>query len=77
MSESRKSSVTVRVYYAFPPKGKETSPNQLTWEEAQKYLSGKPLRLGPDRWSGTDAGGGPEKTDPRPDADKPSAPETP
>lgn len=73
MSASRKPKVTVRIDYIFPPRGFETYPGQVTLDEVEKYLSGKPLRLGPDRWTGTDVGGS-EKTSPRPDADKPSDP---
>lgn len=66
MSEGRKPRVTVRVYYSFPP-------------EVQKYLSGKPLRRGPERplRKEKDKPPRPEKTDPNPDADKPSDPGVP
>lgn len=77
MSESHKSKGSVRVYYQFPPKGMETSPNQITLEQVRKYFSGKPLRRGPDSHGRTDAGNDNEKTDPRPDGDKPSDPGAP
>lgn len=54
MSDSHKAKVTVRVHYVFPPKGFETSPNQVTLDDVRKYLSGKPLRLGPNRWAGSE-----------------------
>lgn len=77
MGEHRKSSVTIRIYYAFPPKGKETSPGELTWEDVQKYLSGKPLRLGPDRWTEPEEGQEPGRSDANSDADKPTDPGAP
>ena len=72
MSDSRKPTVTVRIYYQFPRKGWETAPNQVTLEQVKKYLSGKPLRFGPERNGGDDVAGESEKTDPRADRGKAS-----
>lgn len=76
MSEPQKPKGTVRVYYVFPPKGFETSPNQVTLEDVKKYFSKKPLRRGPDREGGTNTGDEPKTTDPRPEGDKPNDPGT-
>lgn len=71
MSQSGKSKGIVRIYYQFPPKGSETSPNQVTLEQVKKYLSSKPLRRGPKRRRRNNAAGDADQTDPRPDDDQP------
>lgn len=70
MSNTGKAKVTVKIYYVFPPKGFETSPSQITRGQIQKYLSGKPLRLGPDRWAGDEPGGTGQKSNPRSQGEK-------
>lgn len=78
MSESPKPKVTVSVYRLFPPKGKETARNEVTLEQVQKYLSGKPLRFGPQRQtSTTDPTNAADRTDPRFKSDQPADPGTP
>lgn len=72
MSDRRKAKVTVHVHYVFPPKGFETSPHQVTLEDVKKYLSGKPLRLGPNRWAGGESGKESAKSDPRTHGDAPT-----
>lgn len=77
MSESRKPQGAVRVYYQFPPKGKETSLNQITLEQVKKYFSKKPLRRGAQPQDETDAGRNARKTDPRPNVNKPDEEDRP
>jgi hypothetical protein len=74
MSDRRKAKVTVRIHYVFPPKGFETSPNQVTLDldDVKKCLSGKPLRLGPNRWAGDESRKESEKSDPRAYGDAPT-----
>lgn len=72
MDRAKKPAGIVRVHYVFPPKGKETSPFQVTLEQVKKYASSRPLRRGPERREGTGVNDGGEKTDPRPEADKPN-----
>jgi hypothetical protein len=71
VSQGHKPKVTVRIYYQLPPRGWETSPNQVTLDQVRKYLSGKPLRRGPERPVKNDTAGDPDRTDRSPDFDKP------
>lgn len=73
MSQSRKTKVTVRIYHQFALTREQAKPWQMTLEEAKKYLSGKPLRRGPERQRGNDVG----QTNPRSDSERQSDSGTP